>query len=226
MKKIKTEYYNRLPHIAPVGASFFVTFRLSDSLPQHVIKALKKEMHIAVNRVKLGQPKDRNDHIIEIKKIYFTNFEHPLDDKIYGECYLSMPDIAQIIKNKLHSLDGVQYDLIAYCIMPNHVHMLVDFSIQIVDANGFYHLDIPENYTQLSSVMKMIKGGSAYESNKVLERNGSFWYKDSYDRYIRDEKDYWNVINYIIHNPVKANLVEKWNEYEGTFVKKEVLMKL
>ena len=118
-------------------------------------------------------------------------------------------------------MDGDKYDLITYCIMPNHVHVLMDFSRQIVDKEGFYRDEIPENYTQLDKVMKLIKGGSAYEANKILGRRGTFWQKDSYDHYVRNEKEFYNIVNYILENPVKAKLVKNTENYQHIYIADE-----
>ncbi len=226
MKEIKIEYKNRLPHIAPIGACFFVTFRLGDSLSQEVIKKISGKMKEAIAILDKEKPEGYKKEILRQKKKFFKKYDHQLDEKPYGACYLNQDKVAKVVSDKIKSMDGEKYDLIAYCIMPNHVHLLLDFSIQIVDKNGFYMDSLPENYTQLHQIMKAIKGGSAYEANKVLDRIGTFWYKDSYDHFVRNEKEYWNIINYIINNPVKAGLVEDWKDYKETYISSFILEKL
>ncbi len=123
-----------------------------------------------------------------------------------------------IVADKLHQFDGDKYDLIAYCIMPNHVHTLFDMSIQVVDQKESHLDEVPANYIQLHQIMKLIKGSTAYLANKVLKKGGKFWQKDSYDHYIRDENEFWNILNYILQNPVKAKLVDKWEDYPFTYL--------
>ncbi len=217
-QEIKTEYKNRLPHIAPIGATFFVTFRLGDSLPQAVIQRLKQQMDSKIEQLKRQQPKGYKEKIRQQHKLFFKQYDHQLDELPFGNCYLKQPEVAKIVADKLHDLDGSKYDLIAYCIMPNHVHLLFDTSIQIVDKDGFYLEEVPENYTQLYQIMKSIKGSTAYLANKLLNRTGTFWQKDSYDHFIRNEKEFWNIIRYILQNPVRANLVEKWEDHKFTYL--------
>lgn len=126
---------------------------------------------------------------------------------------LKKPAVAKIVSDKLHELDGNKYELIAYSIMPNHVHLLIDTTIQIIDDEGFYINEVPEDYYQLHQIMKLIKGSTAHAANKHLGRKGKFWQKDSYDRYVRNGKELWNIIQYILHNPVKAGLVAKPDDY-------------
>ena len=67
--------------------------------------------------------------------------------------------------------------------------------------------------------MKRIKGPSAWYANKHLNRPGQFWDRESYDIYIRNEKMLNNVISYILENPVKTKLVERWEDYPGNYLK-------
>lgn len=66
--------------------------------------------------------------------------------------------------------------------------------------------------------MKSIKGISAREANKILDRKGSFWQSESYDHIVRDEDELERIIKYIIYYPVKAGLVEKWEDWEHTYL--------
>lgn len=220
MKEIKTFYKNRLPHLAPIGATFFVTFRLGDSLPQKLVAKLKLEMEMEAEIIRLEKEKPENYEaaIIRQRKLFFKEYDYQLDVKPYGECYLKQPKVAQIVIDKIHEMDGEKYDLLAYCIMPNHVHLLFDFSVQIVDENGFYLTQTPEDYIQLDKVMQLIKGNTAYHANQLLGRKGKFWQKDSYDHYVRSEKEFWNIVHYILQNPVKAGLVKQWDSFPFTFL--------
>ncbi len=67
--------------------------------------------------------------------------------------------------------------------------------------------------------MKRIKGPTAIYANRLLNRSGRFWQKESYDRCVRDEREYKNVVAYILENPVKARLVKTWDEYPFTYMK-------
>ncbi|NOX84683.1 MAG: hypothetical protein GXO86_01765, partial [Chlorobi bacterium] len=77
----------------------------------------------------------------------------------------------------------------------------------------------PKGYVQLDKIMQLIKGGSSFEANRILGRTGTFWMKDSYDHYIRDERDWEEILEYIIYNPVSAGLVDDWKDWKYTFSK-------
>jgi putative transposase len=112
------------------------------------------------------------------------------------------------------SFDDVHYSLLAACIMDNHVHILIDCSIQLENSNDYLGLD---------KIMKKIKGRSARYCNLHAGKSGSLWEVDSYDVLIRNDKMLLNTIDYIINNPVNAKIVETWENYEFTYLKKDYL---
>lgn len=81
--------------------------------------------------------------------------------------------------------------------MPNHVHVLIE---------------VFEGYP-LHTVIQSWKSYTANEANKILGQEGRFWYPDYYDRFIRDERHFYNAVRYIHENPVKAGLVEKAEDW-------------
>ena len=69
--------------------------------------------------------------------------------------------------------------------------------------------------------MQLIKGGSAYQANKVLGRLGRFWQVESYDRYVRNIRELQNIIMYIANNPKKASLVNHWRDFHFTYIRED-----
>lgn len=116
----------------------------------------------------------------------------------------------------MHRFDGGLYNLEAYCIMSNHVHMLIDTSIQITTVDK---TQSSNKYMALDKIMKRIKGASARYCNQTLSRQGQFWERESFDILVRDKKMYNRVVQYIANNPVKAGIVESWQDYRWTYVK-------
>ncbi len=109
-----------------------------------------------------------------------------------------MKDIATMVQESLFFHDKKKYSLIAWVIMPNHVHVLLR--------------PLPD--VELEAVLHSIKSDTAHEANKTLDRSGQFRQHESYDRYIRNEKHFANVIKYIERNPVKARLCKAPVEWE------------
>lgn len=215
---MKTVYKNRLPHITPVGATFFVTFRLGDSLPRSVAKEIKAELEIIHRAMRHAKGEERKRYYKAYKRCY-ARYDNYLDKEGYGACYLKQAEVAGIVKDKLHELDGECYDLQAYCIMSNHVHVLIDTMEQLKHLDDDFILDVPEDYIQLHKIMQRIKGSTARYANLELGRKGTFWQKDSYDHYVRNEKEWNNILAYILNNPVKAGLEKDWEAWPHTFCK-------
>lgn len=119
-------------------------------------------------------------------------------DQNYGERWLSDARIATLVQNSILHLDGKKYRLIAWVIMPNHVHILIE------TLPGYSVVEI----------MQTLKSFTAHEANKILERKGSFWFKEYFDRYIRSGKHYQATVRYIEENPVKARLCSRPEDWE------------
>ena len=139
---------------------------------------------------------------IELKREVISEIEYhrKIDkylDKSRGECWLENERIAEIIEDTLLVFDGKKYRLINWVIMPNHVHILIK----------------PLQSNTLASIMHSIKSYTAHEANKILDRNGSFWSKEYFDRYMRDYEHFVKTIAYIHNNPVKAGLCKDYRDW-------------
>jgi putative transposase len=174
------EWHSRgyLPHFDQPGLVQAVTYRLWDALPAHVVEQLAAESNT------LSDAKKR------------ARLEEYLNAG-YGDCYLQQARIAQIVEGNWFHFDGKRYILIAWVIMPNHVHVCFE------QLPGF----------PLDRIIHSWKSYTATEANKILKRDGKFWFHDYFDRYVRDERHFANVVRYIHENPVKAGLVEKATDW-------------
>ena len=206
-----SNYYRRnLPHYQPLGGEFFVTFRLANSLPKAVLSRLKKEYVKEVNTHDVSASKKPQ------QKRYFAKFDHCLDHSKSSTRWLKENKIAQIVSDKIHSLDNQKYLLICYCIMPNHVHLL--FRLDKRDESRSTKSQFP-----VTNILKLIKGATAYEANKILNKSGTFWQHESYDHLVRNDEERENIIKYILLNPVKAELTDSWEEWKWTYCKRDYL---
>lgn len=173
-----------LPHYEGGEILQFITFRLFDSVPQEKVKKWKLE---------LSKIDDDKEAKIELGR----KIEKYLD-KGLGNAFLKNKEIAGIVQGVLLFWDKKKYNLIAWVIMPNHVHMLLR----------------PQETFTLSKIMHSIKSFTANKANKKLGRTGEFWQHEYFDRYTRDYKHLERVISYIENNPVKAKLCSKPDEWE------------
>ena len=65
--------------------------------------------------------------------------------------------------------------------------------------------------------MRLLKGRTAFQANKILKRKGKFWQHESYDHVVRDEKELIRIIKYILNNPIKSGLCETHEEWEWNY---------
>ncbi len=211
------EYNRKLPHFDHIGASFFVTFRLLNSIPVEKALQLKQERDNALKEAAKTTSPDLQKQLKQhIQDRYFEKIEDLLDHATYGDRFLHEPVCTQILKNVMTEYDGKHYDLSAFCIMPNHVHLLIDTSTQLLSDEQDEEL---ENYQFLKDIMRRIKGKSGLLLNRERHTSGEFWFKESYDRYIRNPLHYNYTLSYILENPVKAKLVQNWTDWQGTYLK-------
>jgi putative transposase len=206
-------YWRNLPHRLPLGNKFFITTRLVDSIPVEVIQQFELENQAAIRLIEENYPNldERKIAIGKQWKRNFATFDKYLDNSQGGNHWLKQNEIAEIVKESLHYWDKKRYDLIAFTIMSNHVHLLID----TWDA---------ENYaTSITTVMQSIKRHTARQSNILLNREGQFWQNESYDHLVRNQKEFENIIYYTVQNSVKAGLVTNWREYPHTFVNENYL---
>jgi putative transposase len=208
------EFYRRhLPHWQPRDAVYFVTFRLKNSLPIEVIKSLKEEREHTKALLE-GFPKTEREgrNYLEERR-YFGKWVSYLDKAEFGPHWLSQPEIASIIKEALHHRDGKVFDLHAFCIMSNHVHVVFE---PISKADCQSALGLPR-------IMQSLKRHTARQANILLSREGAFWQDESYDHVIRDNDEYLRIIRYILENPVKAGLASNWEDWRWSYCKNGVL---
>jgi putative DNA methylase len=119
------------------------------------------------------------------------------EDAGHGACWLRDPRIAALVEEALLQFDDQRYRLIAWCVMPNHVHALIE------TWEGW----------PLGSVLHSWKSFTAQRANAILKRSGDFWEREYFDRFIRDDRHFANAVGYIEMNPVKAGLVARAEEW-------------
>jgi putative transposase len=193
-------YRRRLPHIQVAGSTYFVTFRLKNSLPKNVLEKLAEESA----RIK-DLPLNKIDSAYHD---WFGKYDEYLDQVLCGEEFLKNEQIADLVAESIHYRDGNIYDLVAFCIMPNHVHLVF---MPLEKAKDVFY--------SLSEILQSLKRHTARQSNLILGRSGAFWQDESYDHIVRDEAELERIAKYIINNPVKAGLVDGPTKWKWTYCK-------
>lgn len=205
-------YHRKLPHFQPAESTFFVTFRLAGSIPIDVIRRLRENYELVQKGIleqKDLTEKECRELVYAEQKRLFASTDEFLDTNPNEPYWLKRMEVAEIIAESMNYRDGKQYDLHAFTIMPNHVHMMMTL---LSDAPVLF------------KVMQHLKKNSAIRANKFLNRTGlEFWEEESYDHIVRDEGEFYRILNYILRNPVKAGFVQVWRDWPFTFAKNELL---
>jgi putative transposase len=203
----KSFYRRRLPHIQPEGATFFVTFRLAGSLPAEVIERLREEREQSERLLaQIANPAERARQSDLSSRHWFGKWDEFLDKAFTGPKHLSNPQIADMLSESICYRNGKVYELEAFCIMPNHGHLVFK---PLESADGKFH--------GLSTIMHSLKRHTARQANLLLGQEGAFWQHENYDHFVRDDAELGRIIRYVLHNPVKAGLTDDWPNWKWSF---------
>ncbi|MDR1888324.1 MAG: transposase [Zoogloeaceae bacterium] len=197
MAEEKWRSRGRLPHRDEWHLVQAITFRLADALPQEKLRQLKAEL------ARLKIPEN------EREKRQRAQIEAWLDAGL-GSCALKNPAMAKVVESALHYYDGERYRLLAWCVMPNHVHVLIQQMSalpQIVRAwKGYTGRWAMQHAGSAGLPPRNNRGSNTIVVAGQKPRAPRFWQPDYWDRFMRDERHFAATIEYIHHNPVKARL--------------------
>ena len=190
-----------MPHLKKEGSSYFVTFRLTGTLPATALQQFKQEREQILRRALAAKRPLTWQEQEELFRWDSAQADAYLDAG-HGDCFLRQPNIAKLVADALKFFDGQRYELRAWAVMPNDVHVVV----------------WPRPPETLSRVLHSWKSFTSKAANKLLERTGEFWRGESYDHLIRDDDDGARCAAYTINNPVSAGLCaqpEDWQWSSG-----------
>lgn len=199
-----TVYLRHLPHWRQEGATYFVTFRLHDSLPQsklHELDAFHREWE------QRNPPPYSDKQLDDLARETMRRVERWLDQGM-GSCCLKDFVAAKVVVDAMHHFDGERYELGCYVVMPNHVHSVlrplpVGRFFKSSQAAGRFE---KPSYYELERILQSWKRHSSRQINRQLGLCGHLWQDESFDRIIRNEEHLWQSIQYIGDNPRRAGL--------------------
>lgn len=240
----KKEFYRHyLPHFQQPGQAYFVTWCLKDAVPPKALLTYTQKLEMLKSQMSgLGAagavgPANSNSPItISNKlesKICVIKFARPIDPEIeklkkeyysvrkkYLKAYddlldtqqnsiinLSKPENTEILIQSLKFWEGKKLKNFAFTIMSNHVHWVFELLEKDEKGSPIY----------LQDILQSVKRFSANRINKLENRQGSLWQKESFDTTIRNEKHLYNAIKYTLNNPVAAGFVTDWKNWSGSF---------
>lgn len=169
-----------LPHLERADGTMFVTWRLADAVPLSVWQAMRSgestSEYDALSRHKVG------DQALDLG---------------LGACHLARNEIAESVVAAILTEHGRRIDVHAFCVMPNHVHVLLRIGRSV----------------QLPSVMQAVKSVSAHRANRLLGREGRFWQKEYFDVWLKSGDTARYAADYIETNPVAAGLCARGEDW-------------
>ena len=187
-----------LPHWTRENATYAVTFRLHDSMPREVLEQWSFERE-RLEKVARQQGRELTEsEQWELQRLHSEKIERYLNAG-HGACYMKDRQVAEVVAHALKHFDGERYDLFAWCVMPNHVHCV---------------LRTRESHS-LPDILHSWKSYTAKTVNRLLSREGRFWQEEYYDHLIRDERDFYYCVQYVMDNPASAGL-DPWEWVGGS----------
>ena len=181
-----------LPHLYKPGGTYFVTFRLADA----VVPAAQRMRGNAAQRRQPIDPIDPADLV--------AGYDPSLT---LGSCTLRDRRVATLVQNALLHFDRRRYDLLGWCVMPNHVH-------SVFTPLGGHAPD---------EILHSWKSFTAHEANRLLGRSGAFWERESFDHLVRSVASLERFILYVELNPVVAGLCGNAEDWEFSSARCSVL---
>jgi REP element-mobilizing transposase RayT len=178
----RTVWHSRgyLPHFECSEVTQHVTFHLADSLPQSKLLLIEAELK---SLPAIKRDVDRRRQV------------EAWIDAGHGSCVLRKPVVAEMVQGSLLNFDSERYMLLAWVVMPNHVHVLFH------PMNGW-------------TVAKIVAAWKKFTARKICDYRresgegpgGPVWHREYWDRYIRDRRHFEQAVEYIHMNPVNAGL--------------------
>ena len=180
LKEVTKYNGNHMPHWTKNGVVYHISFRLFDSVPVAKRMEWEESRRVLDDKWRKGEILSE-DELREMKYLYSANIESYLDSG-YGECILRNDGALAVVRDTLMHDNGKKYRIHAFGIMPNHVHIIVEF---------------PEA-SRMPEVLQQWKSVSAHRLNHMLGRKGEVWQTDSYNHIIRTSEEYKFQMNYVV----------------------------
>ncbi|RIH63372.1 hypothetical protein D1164_19770 [Mariniphaga sediminis] len=212
----KESYRHNLPHFQQPGQAYFVTWILKDAVPPKALSQYTKKLQQLKNQIdfqKQNKPEkqvvdDLKNQYYSVRKKYIKAFDDLLAVSNKAVVDLAKPEYINIISEALHFWEKRKLKNIAYSIMPNHVHWVVELLWKDEQNNPVY----------LQDILHSVKRHTAYTINKLESRTGALWQKENFDTTIRNDRHLFRAVEYTLDNPVNAGLVKDRNDWAGNFL--------
>ncbi|MBC8206999.1 MAG: primosomal protein N' [Kiritimatiellales bacterium] len=182
-----------LPHWRQDGTTYFITFRLADSLPKGKLDRWKRGRDLWLEENPRPTDEENVDappssRLTEWQKEYRSRFTEKFEqwlDAGEGSCLLKQPELREALVEIFQKKNGQKYWLEGYVVMPNHIHALLT----------------PIGEHRLSAIVQSWKSISTRRINELRGGKGSVWQKESFDHIVRNAESLLKFQQHIEDNP-------------------------
>lgn len=194
-----------LPHWDRPGALYFVTACLQGAVTDEDVAELQSVRRRLAGARARGDPAETE----QLRRLYARALRAADErwDQAPRVRWLEQPALANEIRQSLHFFAGVRYHLLEYVVMPSHLHW-------VFEATEQYEASFRDNdRTPREVILQSLKSYTGRACNRLLGRSGQFWQQESYDHWVRNERELCHVLQYVRNNPVRAGLAatpEEW----------------
>jgi REP element-mobilizing transposase RayT len=197
----------RLPHWEVPGNTLFVTACLAGSMPAAALLDVRRFNNRLTG---ITRPADCPASVWRQRcdAVAFRRRDVWLD-RIRDGCILGEPRIAKIVQDAILHFHGHRYDVLAYVVMPSHLHWVFQPRREWVEKE----LSQGEQRSPREVIMHSLLSFTALAVNRALGRSGALWQSESYDRCLRSDQELIQVMQYVENNPVKAGLCRQPEEW-------------
>ena len=187
---LEVSHGHHLPRWEANGAIYHIALHLVDSVPAAQLEIWRAERERLSALARETKHPMTADEVEALKAVYNEHVEKYLSAG-HGECLLRSEGVAEALAEVLTHSNGKLYALHEWCIMPNHVHVVV----------GGFMAKCP-----MREILHVWERASAHRINRALDREGPVWHRDAYTRIIRDREEYGLQMSYVWNNPEAAGL--------------------
>lgn len=173
-----------LPHWFVKNGIYAVRFRLADSVPQQQLREWLWEREGIIENARKQKRSLSPDERRRVLELHSEKIDRYLLSG-HGACWMQRDDAAEIVASALRFFDAERYTLLAWCVMSNHVHVILQ----------------PRDSFSISSILQSWKGFTARKINELVGRSGNLWQRESFDRLIRNMDHLQQCIEYVWSNP-------------------------
>ena len=184
-------WVGRLPHWEVVDGRYFITLRLSGSLPSRAREEIE-----AISRELTNAHTPSSPNWLKVQRVIFANMEKWLDQADLN-LWLTQAGVPEMILEAIQAREQRgHWKMLEYVIMGNHIHLFCEFGTK-----------------GMKWVMEDFKRWTGHQAAKLVSFENRFWQREWFDHWSRSDSEDERIINYIRNNPVKAGLIDRWQDW-------------